>query len=56
MELEVVERRCRRFSISMWNCYDRLNQQLSTTNNCAEGWNKAIKVGLTYDMLFLNTD
>jgi hypothetical protein len=47
-------RRCPRFSISMWSCYDRLAQQLARTNNCAEGWNKAIKVRLTYDVLFLN--
>ncbi|CAF1483628.1 unnamed protein product, partial [Rotaria sordida] len=36
-------RRCPRFSISMWNCFSRLDQQLPRTNNSAEGWNKAIK-------------
>jgi hypothetical protein len=49
-------RRCPRFSILMWNCFSRLNQQLPRTNNSAEGWNKAIKVGLISDISVLQTD
>ncbi len=49
-------RRCPRFSISMWNCFSRLDQQLPRTNNSAEGWNKAIKVGLISNISVLQTD
>jgi hypothetical protein len=49
-----ARRRCPRFSISMWNCFNRLDQQLPRTNNSAEGWNKAIKVGLIFDISSTN--
>ncbi|CAF3411286.1 unnamed protein product [Rotaria sp. Silwood1] len=36
-------RRTPRFSISMWNIYARLDQQLPRTNNSSEGWHRAIQ-------------
>lgn len=33
-----------RFAISMWNSFNRLDQQLRQTNNSSEGWNKAMMV------------
>ena len=38
-------RRLARFSISMWNCFSRLDQELPRTNNSSEGWNPAVRVG-----------
>jgi hypothetical protein len=46
-------RRCARFSISMWNCFNRLDQQLPRSNNSVEAWNKAIKVELTSNVLII---
>jgi hypothetical protein len=38
-------RRAPRFSVNMWNCFSRLDEELPRTNNSSEGWNRAIKVG-----------
>jgi len=37
-------RRQARFSISFWNCFARLDQQLARTNNSQEGWHHALQV------------
>ncbi len=39
-----------RFSISMWNIYARLDQQLPRTNNSSESWHKAIQVILIHNV------
>ncbi|CAF2128971.1 unnamed protein product [Rotaria magnacalcarata] len=36
-------RRAPRFSVNMWNCFSRLDEELPRTNNSSEGWNRAIK-------------
>ncbi len=46
-------RRCPRFSISMWNCFKRLDQQLPRSNNSVEAWNKAIKVELIFNVVVI---
>ncbi|CAF4086659.1 unnamed protein product, partial [Rotaria magnacalcarata] len=36
-------RRAPRFSVNMWNCFSRLDEELPQKNNSSEGWNRAIK-------------
>ncbi|CAF4612585.1 unnamed protein product [Rotaria socialis] len=36
-------RRAPPFSVNMWNCFSRLDEELPRTNNSSEGWNRAIK-------------
>ncbi|CAM4852369.1 unnamed protein product, partial [Rotaria magnacalcarata] len=36
-------RRAPRFSVNMWNCFSRLDEELPRTNNSSEGWNRAFK-------------
>ncbi|CAF4110562.1 unnamed protein product, partial [Rotaria magnacalcarata] len=36
-------RRAPRFSVNMWNCFSRLDEELPRTNNSSEGWNQAFK-------------
>ncbi|CAF2126223.1 unnamed protein product [Rotaria magnacalcarata] len=36
-------RRAPRFSVNMWNCFSRLDEELLRTNNSSEGWNRAFK-------------
>lgn len=36
-----------RFDISMWNCFERVNQNLPRTNNSLEGWHNAFHVRIT---------
>ncbi|CAF1439465.1 unnamed protein product, partial [Rotaria magnacalcarata] len=32
-------RRAPRFSVNLWNCFSRLDEELPRTNNSSEGWN-----------------
>ena len=41
-----------RFSISMWNCFSRVDLDLPRTNNAVEGWYNAFHVRII-KMLFI---
>ena len=42
-----------RFDIFMWNCFERVNQDLPRTNNAIEGWHNAFHVRVTELLIFL---
>jgi hypothetical protein len=41
-----------RFDISMWNSFERVNQDLPRTNNAIEGWHNASHVRVTKLLIF----
>ncbi|CAF0714736.1 unnamed protein product [Adineta steineri] len=36
-----------RYNINMWNCFERINEDLPRTNNAIEGWHNAFHVSVT---------
>jgi len=46
-------RKTPRYDITMWNCFERINEDLPRTNNAIEGWHNAFHVSVTKLLIFV---